>query len=202
MLVGSSTEAVGLLKDAGLLSVVVGLDVVLLDGAESHGVDAVGVVKEGVVGGISFNVLPAVSLPSAGHELHRAVNLLVGVGAVEVVAVEAVVGRVEVLGGNRVAVTGADVFVSLRVGFAVNWNFLHLLGLGLLGVSDTPEFTAGAGCSASGSQLLFGRLLETGGEDLLLTLGLLGKNLVFGVVLSCFGHLRIAKSIIKFYFNS
>jgi hypothetical protein len=117
--VGSSAKAVGLFEDSGLLGVVVLSNCILLAGAESHRVNAVRVVEELVLLGISFNVFPAVELPPAGNKLHGAVCLLVRVGAVEVISVETIVGGVEILGHNRVAVSRSsflmELFVSLRV---------------------------------------------------------------------------------------
>jgi len=103
--VGSSTKAVGLFEDSGLLGIVVLSNCIFLAWAESHRVNAVGVVEELVLLGISFNVLPAIALPPAGDELHRSVCLLIRVGAVEVVAVETVVRGIEILGRNRVAMS-------------------------------------------------------------------------------------------------
>jgi len=77
--IGSSTKAVGLFEDSGLLGIVVLSNCILLPGAESHRVNSVRVVEEFVGLGISFNVFPAIALPPAGDELHGAVCLLVRV---------------------------------------------------------------------------------------------------------------------------
>jgi len=103
--VGSSAKAVRLFEDSRLLGIVVLSNSILLARAESHRVNAVRVVEELMSLGVSFNVLPAVALPPAGDELHGAICLLVRVLAVEIVAVETVVGGVEILGHNRVAVS-------------------------------------------------------------------------------------------------
>jgi hypothetical protein len=160
---------------------------ILLAGTESHRVDAVRVVEEVVGSGVNFNVLPAVSLPSAGDELHGAVSLLVGVRAIEVVAVETVVRGVEILGRYGVAVFWASFLVKLLVGLAVNRNLLHLLGVGLPGISNTSEFAASTRRFGFRDHLK-GMGLESGREDLLLSFRLLGKHFVSGVVRSCLWH--------------
>ena len=103
--VGSTAKAVGLFEDGGLLGVEVLSNSILLAGAESYRVNAVRVVEELVRLGISFDVLPAVALPSAGDKLHGAVCLLMRVGAAEVVAVDTIVGDAEILGRYRVTVS-------------------------------------------------------------------------------------------------
>ena len=118
--VGSSAKAVGLFEDGRLLGIVVLSNCILLARAESHRVNAVRVVEELMRLGVSFNVLPAVALPPAGDELHGAICLLVRVLAVEIVAVETVVGGVEILGRNRVAVSRASFLMELFVSFRVN----------------------------------------------------------------------------------
>jgi uncharacterized membrane protein len=186
--VGSSAKAVGLFEDSGLLGIVVLSNCILLAGAESHRVNAVGVVEELVLLGISFNVLPAIALPPAGDELHRAVCLLIRVGAVEVVAVETVVRGVEILGRNRVAMSWASFLIELFVSLRINRNLLHLLGIWFLGANVTSVLTAGTGSIAFFRNQLEGILLEAGRKDLLLTLGLLGKNFVSSEVWCSLGH--------------
>ena len=86
----------------------------LLVRVEAHRVNSVRVAEECVQGRISFNILPSGALPSAGDELHGSVGGLVHILAIEIVAVEAVIRRVEVTVGNGVAAAGLSFMVDFR----------------------------------------------------------------------------------------